>query len=232
MANRFGTAVMFTLEKNVMFLSAQVNFGATGIPSLIPNNSKGFCSIAPDAVMFSANSVGSSATLSSVTSFAGLYPGMTLTGTFGTGTISSITAAAGGSITLVSGTGVVTTNGGLVAATGGRYRVQFGTQAGVRLDTYTKLLGLDISQDMSSGSASGSASVQALAPAAPDYFIVQNNITTKTIPSTLTSNSTDASIVVQLGNHQAGAGGNFVAKDAVAGTQMRLRVMLGQSTAP
>lgn len=230
MASRNFTPVNFALEKNTVFLSARVTFGATGIPTLDTMNSKGICNFAIDAVTFNANTVGSSATMSSVTSFAGIYNGMSLAGGFGSGTVSSITAASR-LITLTSGTGVVTTNGALVAATGGRFRVQFGAQAGVRFDTYYKLLGFNYSWDMSAASVSGSALVQASAPSAPDMFIAQNNTRIVTIPRTLTSGSTDASLVLQMGNQLAGAGVNFTAASPVAGSALRLGFMFGNSSA-
>lgn len=229
MANRYANPVLFAMEPNLTILSARVTFGATGIPTLDTTNSKGVCNFAVDAVAFNANSVGSSATLSSVTSFAGLYNGMTLAGGLA-GTVSSITAGSG-LITLASGTGVPTTNGGILTATGGRFRLQLGTQAAVRLDTYYKLLSVNYSWDMSSSSAAGSASVQALAPAAPNVFIAQNNTRVRTIPGTATTASTDCSLVIQMGNSLAGAGGNFTAKDPVAGEALRIYMVFGNSSA-
>lgn len=230
MANRYYDAVAFTLEKNVVTLSANVSFGATGIPTLNTLASKGICNFAVDALAFNANSVGSSATLSSVTSFSGLYNGMTLSGSLGTGTISSITAGSR-LITLTSGTGITTTNGALVNATGGRFRVQFGQQAAKRLDTYNKLMGFQYSWDYSSASTSGGALIQAVAPNAPETFIVQNNTQVRTIPQTLTSGSTDASLVIQTGNYLGGAGQNFTAANPVAGSILRLVFVFGNSTA-
>lgn len=231
MATTYGTPVLFTKEKNVWTLSAHVTFGATGVPTLDTLNSKGICSFAIDALPFNANSVGSSATLSSVTNFTGLYRGMTLTGAFGTDTISSITAGSG-LITLTSGATVVTTNGSLINATGGRFRVQFGQQAAQRLDPYVKLLGLVYSWDMSASSVSGGISTMASGPASPSGFVIQNNISIRTIPQTLTSGSTDASIVLQYGNTQGGAGQNMIAANPVAGTGLRVMFVFGNSTAP
>ncbi len=232
MASTYGTAVAFTKEKNVWTLSAVVTFGATGIPTLDTNNSKGICNFAIDAVSFTANSVGSSATLSSVTSFQGLYNGMTVNGALGgPGTVSSITAGSG-LITLTSGTGIVTANAGVMTATGGRFRVQFGQQAAQRLDAYVKLMTFGYSWDMSASSAAGSVSTQALAPSAADMFIAQNTISVRTIPQTSTSGSTDCSLVIQMGNAQAGAGGNFIAASPVAGSKVRFFFVFGNSTSP
>lgn len=230
MANRYYDAVAFTLEKNVVTLSARVSFGATGVPTLNTLASKGICNFAVDAVPFNANSVGSSVTLSSVTGFQGLYNGMSLAGSFGSGTISSITAGSG-LITMTSGTGVVSTNGALVNATGGRFRVQFGQQAAQRLDTYNKLMDFGYSWDYSAASVSGSATLQAVAPNTPDMFIVQNNTQVRTIPQTLTSGSTDASLVLQMGNFLGGAGLNFTAANPVAGSSVRFYFVFGNSSA-
>lgn len=231
MANRDFSPINFALEKNVVLLYARVVFGATGIPTLDTQNSKGICNFAIDAIPFNANSTGSSTTLSSVTSFAGIYPGMTLSGGYGPGTtVSSITAGSG-LITLASGTGVVPTNGGLINASGGRFRVQFGTQAAVRLDSYYKLLNVASTWYMDNSSTSGAALVQAIAPAAVDSFVVQNNTRQRTIPRTTTSGSTDCSLVLQTGNGLAGLGQNFTAKDPVAGTIWRLTFMFGNSSA-
>lgn len=45
MANRLYTPVAFHLEKNVVDLFADVTFGATGAPTLVKANSKGFLSV-------------------------------------------------------------------------------------------------------------------------------------------------------------------------------------------
>ncbi len=227
MANRYATPVLFAMEPNLTILSAHVTFGATGVPTLDTVNSKGICNFVADTISFNANSIGSSATLSSVTSFNGLYPGMTLTGFTGGGTISSVTAGSG-LLTLASGTGVATTNGGLITATGGRFRVQFGTQAAVRLDSYFKLLDVQYSWDMSAGSVSGTASINAIGPNAPLAFIQQNNTRVRTIPRTATSGSTDCSLILQTG---AGVGGAFNAVNPVAGTGLRILFVFGNSSA-
>lgn len=234
MANRYTSPVMFAFEKNLTIVSARVVFNPSGLAVLDTTNSKGVCNFQIDAVAFNANTTGSSTTMSSVTSFAGLYNGMTLSGGFGaTPTISSMTASAG-SLVLSSGTGVTPTNGGIVTATGGRYRIQFGTQAAQRLDTYNKLLGFDYEWSMTTSSAVGTASRLALAPNAPLIFLVQNNISTRTIPRTSTSGSTDASLVLQMGL-QGTAGGamasGFTASTPAAGEVLQLTFFLGNSTA-
>lgn len=227
MANRYSNPVQFAMEPNVVFLSAHVTFGATGVPTLDTVNSKGICNFAVDTVAFTANSVGSSSTLSSVSSFAGLYVGQVIAGAI-SGTIASITAASG-LITLVSGTGVPTTNAGAMLANTGRFRVQFGTQAAVRLDSYYKFLGLSTSWDMSASSASGGALVQALTPAAPTIFMVQNNTRVRTIPRTSTSGSTDCSMVLEFGSQ---ANQNvFTAVAPVAGSGLRIVFVFGNSSA-
>lgn len=227
MANRYQNPVQFAMEPNVVFLSAHVTFGATGVPTLDNINSKGICNFAVDTVTFNANSVGSSATLSSVTSFAGLFVGQTVSGAV-SGTIASITAASG-LITLASGTGVPTSNAGVMFVNTGRYRVQFGTQAAVRLDSYYKFLGLSYSWDMSASSASGGALVQALSPAASDVFMVQNNTRVRTIPRTSTSGSTDCSLVLEVGSQSNQ--NVFTAVAPVAGSGLRIVFVFGNSSA-
>lgn len=234
MANRYASPVLFAMEKNVVFVSARVVFNPSGIAVLDTSNSKGVCNFQLDQVAFTANTVGSSTTMSSVSSFAGLFNGMTVTGFGATTTISSITAGAAQSLTLASGTGVTTTNAGAVIATGGRYRIQFGTQAAQRLDTYNKLLGWSFQWEMTTSSAVGTATRQHLAPAAPEVFLVQNNIQQRTIPKTSTSGSTDASLVIQTGTYGLVGGayaGGFTAQAPATGESLKLMFMFGNSTA-
>lgn len=233
MASTYGTPVLFTKEKNVWTLACRLVFDNNGGVYLDPMSSKGICAANPDQVSFSGNTVGSSVSISSITSFSGLFNGMSVTGITGgagTSTISSMNANTG-VVTLASGTGVTTQPANALIATGGRYRIQFGQQSGVRLDTYVKLMSFNADIREVTASASGSATSLQFFPNAPQAFIVQNNIPVRTIPMTTTSGSTDASVVVQFGYY--GADHNtFTAAAPKAGEVVHLRFTLGNSTAP
>ncbi len=226
MAGRNFTPVSFGLEKNIVQLYARVVFGGSGVPLLDTNNSKGFCNAAINAPSFTGTTSSGSATISSVTSFAGLFTGMTLTGTGVGGTIGTMTAATASLVMSAPATSAQATT--TVTATGGQYVLQLGTQAGVRLDSYNKILELGCIFDESTGSATGGYQVLQLAPAAQNSFIVGNKSNIRTIPATSTSNSTDCTVVVQFGN---GAGTSFVAAAPAAGEVLRLNLNLGNSTA-
>ncbi len=232
MANRYQSPVLFAMEKNVVFVSMRAVFGANGSVVIDPLNSKGICSMAPYSVPFSGNTVASSASISSVTSFAQLYNGMTVTGlTASVGaavTISSMTAGTG-TLVLSSGTGVVPQPGNALLATGGQYIVQFGTQAAMRLDTYNKLMAVSVDWREITGSASGTSSQLALYPAVQEAFVVKNNIQVRTIPQTTTSGSTDASVFLQFGYY--GASNNiFTVTNPQPGEVAHILFVLGNST--
>lgn len=228
MANRFGTPIGFTMEKNVVQLFAMVQFGANGVPILNTNQSKGFCNAAISAPVFTGSIGSGSATITSVSSFQGLFTGMTVTGT-GVGaslTIGTMTAATGSIV--LSAAASVTAGSISFTATGGQYTLQLGTQAGVRLDSYNALLDYNYSFDESTGSASGKALVLQLAPAAQNSFIVTNNTSIRTIPATSTSNSTDCTLTVQFGN---GFGSGFVAAAPASGEVVRFNLGMRNSSA-
>jgi len=228
MANRYSTPVMFAMEKNVTFLYAQVLFDASGACSLVANNSKGICSVNPQSVVFTGATTASVTSVGTVSSFAGLFTGMTVTGAGiqGSTTIGTISASTD-SLVLSKVASITGTSSSLIAS-GGRYVFQFGTQAGVKLDTYVKLLSVQTKWDESTASASGSATLAALAPEIGTDFVVSNNISVRTIPSTATTSSTDASISLQFGT---GTGVNFVAKNPAAGESLRVCFTLCNSTA-
>jgi len=228
MANRFGTPVCFTMEKNVVQLFARVVFGGSSVPLLDTNNSKGFCNAAINAPVFTGSVASGSATITSVSSFHGLFTGMTLSGAnVNTAvTIGTISAATGSIVT--SAAAMMASGAGTYTATGGQYILQLGTQAGVRLDAYNKLLDFNYSFDESTGSASGGFLVAQLALAAQNAFIVTNTTNVRTIPATTTSGSTDCTITVQFGN---GFGTGFVAVAPASGEVVRFNVAMGNSTA-
>ena len=233
MANVYGTPVLFTKEKNVWILSAMVQFGPSGAVTLNTSNSKGFCAAWNESVAFNGGTTDSSSTFGTVSSFAGLYRGMTLSGTgiqAGT-TIGSVTAASG-TITMVGSLPTASATGeGIFNATGGRLRLQLGTKAAQNLTPFVKVLGVNVVADVSTGSASGALNYMQRAPAAPVAFIVNNKITQRTIPATAVAGSTDASIAIQFG-YGVGPGMGFVAQTPGDGEIYRIEVILGNSTAP
>jgi len=230
MAGRNFTPVMFGLEKNLVFLYARCVFNPSGVPVLDTLNSKGICSINPYTPTFTGSTVSSSATVTSVSSFAGIFTGQTITGTGlqSSTTIGTISAATG-SIVLnkAVNTGVASLT--LVAGAGsGQYLIQFGRQAGVNLDTYYKFVEMQHSFDMTTSSAIGTATQAQLAPLNPSLILIGNQTQVRTIPATSTSNSTDATLQVQFG---VGAGTNFVAGSPATGEAVRFAFVFGNSSA-
>lgn len=233
MASTYGTPVNFTKEKNVWTLSAQLLFGPNGAVSLVQNNSKGFCAVNQESVAFTGATTNSSTTFSSVSSYDGIFAGMTITGPAGelqaATTVGSWSATAK---TIVLSKQAITTNtAGAYNATGGRYRLQLGTQAITQLTPYVKLLGVNATYDVSTGSVSGGVGVAQGAPQATLSFIVDNQVSIKTVPPTLATNSTDASIAIQFGNG-AGPGTGFQVAVPGDGEIIRIDLLLGNSTAP
>lgn len=235
MANVYATTVSFQKEKNVTTLYATVVFNGSGVPVLQTNDSKGIANFWQETVSLNANVVNSTTSLSSVSSFAGLFSGMNLTGA-GLATSQvissmSVSGAADGSITVTKQN--ITTGGAVpLVAEGGRYRVQFGTingSAPVRYDAYNKLLQVNYTWDMTTSSASGTAAQLQLAPNATSVFVLGSiSFNQVTVPNSTTSGSTDASIVLQMGD---GAGLSFQAKDPQNGEKLRLEFVFGNSTA-
>lgn len=234
MASTYGVPVNFTKEKNVWTLSAQLQFGANGAVTLVQNNSKGFCAINQESIMITGGTTNSTTALGTVSSYNGIFKGMTVAaavaGDLQAGTTVSSVSPATQSIVL-SAQAIATTAAGTYAITGGRYRLQFGTQAVTQLTPYVKLLGMNVSYDVSTGSVSGNAGAIQLAPAQMTAFIVNNNISVKVVPPTLATNSTDASIAIQFGTGQ-GPWGGFTAGVPQNGEIVRLEFMLGNTTAP
>lgn len=227
MANRYNTPVVFAMEPNIMTLAARVTFGATGVPTVDAINSKGIANVWNQTIAFSGATSSGSSTITSVSSFAGLYTGQTISGSgiAGTPTIGTISASTG-SVVLSGPVGAAGTTA--FQSSGGRYVFQFGLNVGNRLDSYYKLLWTKAEFHETSASASGSFLVAALAPAAPNAFVVANNTKTRTIPATATSGSTDCSLAIQLG---AGVGTGFVAGNPVAGETMHVLFVFGNSSA-
>lgn len=227
MADRYGTAVLFSLEKNIWAVFARITFGAAGAPTLDTQNSKGFCNVALSQVAFTGTTANSSNSVTSVSSFAGLYPGMLVQDSGPTHVNQLISSFTAGSDLLTLAGNATGTNTGLVAS-GGQYTLQLGTQAGVRLDSWYKLLEFQYSWDESG--SQGGASTLALAPAAPNVFLVGNRTTIRTVPATATSGTTDCTLTFQCGT---GAGTSFTS--AVApnnGDALRIACVFGNCSAP
>lgn len=233
MASTYGTSVNFTKEKNVWTLCAMLQFGPNGAVTLNTSQSKGFCSATLESVAFSGATTNSSTSLSSVSNFDGIFAGMTITGPAGelqaATTVSSFTAST--KTVVLSKQAITTDTAGAYNATGGRYRLQLGQQAAMRLDPYVKLLGFDIRFDVSTGSAGGTATQIQLAPSAPNAFLIDNQISIRTIPPTATSGSTDASIALQFGTG-IGPGTGFQAANPADGEIARVVLILSNSTGP
>lgn len=227
MANRYQNPVQFAMEPNLVTLSAHVTFGATGVPSVDALNSKGIANVWNQSLAFTGATSSGSSTITSVSSFFGLYTGMVISGSgvAGSPTIGTISAATG-SVVLSAPVGAAGTTA--FQATGGRYIFQFGLNNGNRLDPYYKLLYVRSDYDESSGSASGSVGVAALAPVAPNNFLVANNSKQRTIPQTQATASTDCSLILQYGT---GVGTGFTAKDIAAGEGVRVLFVFGNSSA-
>lgn len=233
MASTYGTPVAFTKEKNVWTLAATVQFGPSGAATLNTTASKGFCSVANESIAFLGGTTNSSTSLSSVSSFDGIFAGMTITGPAGelqAGTVVSSFTASTKTIVL-SKQAITTDTAGAYNATGGRYKFQFGTLAATNLTPYVKLLGVDVRFDVSTGSAGGNAVQIQLAPSAPNAFIVDNNINVRTIPQTTTSGSTDATVTLQFGSG-IGPGTGFQAAAPADGEIAHVVFILGNSTSP
>lgn len=226
MASTYATPIMFAKEKNLFMLFATLKFGAAGAVTLVQPHSKGLCSASLVTYPFTGTTANASPTVTAVSSFVGLYPGMVVQDSGPTNVNQAITSMNGGAGTITLAGNATGTNTGLTAS-GGAYRLQFGQQAGVRLDTYNTLLA--INHQWNQSGSQGSASVLALAPNAPNSFVVQNNIGIRTIPSTAATAITDASIVIQFGS---GSGATFTAAVPNNGDVCLVRIALGNSTAP
>lgn len=232
----YATPVLFTKEKNVYILSARITFDALGGCALDTNNSKGFCAVWNSTPQFTAGTTNSTTTIGTVSSFAGLFPGMTITvgssaALQASTTIGSITASGGTfvvnnqSIFSIPSTTFTVGSGG----TSGQYILQLGTAAGVNLATYNKLLYVHHSWDTACGSMVGTATQSQLTPAAPAMLLIKNNTALRTVPPTLATNSTDASITVQFGTTTTNG---LTAKAPAAGEAVRILMIMGASSAP
>lgn len=235
MANRFGTPIMFGMEKNIVLLYARATFGSGGAVMLDTMNSKGICNIAVNTPTFTASTINSSTAIGSVSSFQGIFSGMSvkdLTNTLQTNTTIGTVAAATSSL-VFNKQSITTADGDTLVASGGQYLIQFGSQAGIRLDSYFKLLEVQHSFDMTTSSAVGTATVSQvaqaqLAPQNPSMLVIRDTTRVRTIPAVSTSASSDCTLLLQFGT---GSGVNFVAGPPGAGEAIRLAFVFGNSSA-
>lgn len=230
MAGRNYTPVMFGLEKNIVSLFCRVVFNPSGVAVLDTNNSKGICAFNLETVSFTGATTNSSSSVGTVSSFVGLYTGMTVTGAAGSiqsGTTIGTISAATDSLVL-SKQAILTNAANPLVASGGRYRVQFGSLAGVNLDAYNRILSMSVMPFETTSSSSGGVSVAQFAPGVDKVFVVNNQVSIRTIPSTAASVSTDCSLALQMGT---GVGTNFVVQTPAAGESYYFHFLLSNSTA-
>jgi hypothetical protein len=245
MATGYGVPVRFTKEKNVWDLFTVLNVGSGGALNTAQSVNgqyinKGIANVWQNTPTFTAVTSSGSATITSVSSFAGIYSGMAIvsSGNLPAGvTVGTITATTG-SIVLNGGnaSGFTGSTGSLMVVSGGQYIFQFGVlttvgslSSNARLDTYNRLLDYNVSYDCSVASSIGTATQQALAPSTSQYVIVANNTTVKTIPAVATAASTDACLIVQFGNS---IGAAFVPAVPTPGTVIRTDFTFGNTTSP
>ena len=249
MATGYGVPVRFTKEKNVWDLFVTLNVGSGGALNIAQSINgqyicKGIANVWQSTPTFTGVTSSGSATINSVSSFQGVYPGMALvsSGNVAAGaTVGTITAATG-SIVIngSSAAGFTGSTGAAMTVSGGQYIFQFGVLTNIngsntstsRLDTYNRLLDFNVSYDGATSSAIGTATQVSTIPNASQYFLVQNNITQKTIPQTATSGSTDAAVVHQFGNSGGTLGNGFTPAVLAPGTAIRVNFSFGNTTSP
>lgn len=231
MANRLARPVSFTMEADVVSLFAHLTFGAAGAVTLdqgpYPGRfSKGFCAATLNKVVTNCTTQSSTAVITCV-NLNGVFNGMSVTGSGipASTTVSSVDPVAG---TLTLSNSATTS---LVATPltffGGQYIFQLGTQAGVRLDTYNHLLGVNWNFDtIANGALLTSATPTA--PVCNVGFLVGNQVAVRTVPPTVAANLTDATFTMQFGTL---AGTGFLAANPASGEILRLCAQLTRSGA-
>lgn len=229
--NRYTTPVQFAFVKNLVTVSCRVVFGVNGQAILDTQNSKGVCAFNQETIAFVGATTNSSTSVGTVSSFAGLFPGMSVVGAAGSlqagTTIGSVSGAL--KTVVLSNQAIVTNAANPLFATGGRYRVQFGYQAATNLDGYFRVLSVQKTHFEDTASTSGTATTSALALGVSDMMVVNNSIGVRTIPSTATSGSTDCSLAIQLGD---GINSGFIALSPQPGEVMHFTFVLCNSSAP
>lgn len=224
--NRLVRPVMFAFEPDVVSIYGQISFGSAGAPTLSQANSKGLCNITRQTVSITGDIANTSPTVSNVSSFLGLYVGMSISGTGIPASTTILSMSAGSGTITLSQNATATTPTLAISVNGGQYLIQLGQQAGVRLDAYNKLLWVKHLWDLTG--LPGAVSTQASTPAAPDMFLIKNNVSVLTVPPTVASALTSATFTVQFGTWSAGT---FGAKDPASGEIVRLSLKLSRSSA-
>ena len=248
MATGYGVPVRFTKEKNVWDIFGLFNVGSGGALNFatVPTSAgpqfvnKGIANVWQNTPTFTGVTSSGSATITSVSSFAGIFTGMALlsSGNIPAGVTVGTVSASTGSIVMNGGnaSGFTGSTGATMVVSGGQYIIQFGVNTSIgsisnqsRLDTYNRLLDFNVSWDSSVSSSIGTATQAPLAPNVYDYFIVANNTTVKTVPPTAATASTDAAIIVQFGNN---IGPAFIPGVPSPGLAMKSDFTFGNTTAP
>ena len=217
--NRYVRPICFGFEPDIVSVFALASFGAAGAPTLNTNYSKGLCNLARNSITLTGDIASGNATVSNVSSYAGLYIGMGISGV-GIQAGSTIAALTPGSGTLtLSATATATTPTLAITVAGGQYTLTYGSQYTPfkRLDAYVRLLALSHNWDESG--TQGGASTGAIVPVAPAMFLVANNISTSTL----------ANLVLQFGYYTGS--GVFTAKDPASGEVVRIYASFTRSTA-
>lgn len=220
--NRLVRPVMFAFEPDLVFVFGSVVFGAAGAPTLNQGPypkifSKGLCSCAKSTPVITATLSSSSASVTLASSLAGIYNGMSVTGTgiAASTTVSAVNPAAG---TFTLSNNATASGAQTLTFSGGQYLIQFGRQAGIQLDTYNHLLGLNYNWDEIANNLAQAGSTPAV-PAAPSIFLIGNQTKIATIPGTATSKTTDSTLTIQCGTFSAGT---FLAANPDSGSMVRL----------
>ncbi len=243
--NRLVRPVSFAFEPDVVSVFPRASFGAAGAPTLNTVSSKGVCNWAASTQVWK----GTTATSTSVTSMQslfGVYNGMSVTGSgIPASTVVSSVNPTAGTLTL-SNAATSSLTATPLTFSGGQYVITFGSQYTPfkRLDSYVKLLDLDYSWD-ESVNAYTSTGTSPAAPAAPDLFLLSNQVIlgnqtltgsthTSTAVDALTSNGSSGAPIGAIvpGMLISGAdipAGAFVT--AVSGTGLTLSAAASATTA-
>lgn len=244
MATGYGVPVRFTKEKNVWDLFGVYNVGSGGAMNVAQSVNgqyinKGIANVWQNTPTFTGVTSSGSASITSVSSFQGIFTGMALLNSnVPAGSTVGTISASTGSIVINGGfaSGFTGSTGATMVVSGGQYIFQMGVATTVgsltlssRLDTYNRILDYNFSFDCSVSSAIGTATQAQLAPNTSQYLIVQNNTTQKTVPVTLVAGSSDAMLVIQFGNS---IGTSFVAAVPAPGMAIRADFTFGNTTAP
>ncbi len=214
--NRLARPVCFAMEPDVVSLFARATFGAAGAPTLVQNDSKGFCQWAASSQVWTGTTTNSSTSVTGMKSLYGVYNGMSVTGT-GIPASTTVTAVnpSAGTLTLSQ----AATGSATVALTfsGGQYILTLGSQLTpfTKLDTYPRLLDFDYFWD-SITNAKLQTSSSPSAPAAPFVFLVANQIAFASQTFIATGTTATSTAVTALSSQNGIFPGMFVTGSGVA----------------